>query len=41
MVGFCRDKMYETTEEAELIMDEEEEEAEASPPYVAPVTYPK
>ena len=36
--GFCRDELYETGEEAEMLLDaaEEEEEGQRSPPYVAP-----
>jgi hypothetical protein len=37
-VGYCRDELYETHDEAELMMDEAqaEEEGGESPPYVAP-----
>ena len=36
--GYCRDEIYETHEEAELIMDEAQadEEGGVGPPYVAP-----
>ena len=36
--GFCRDELYETNEEAEMMLDEAEdgEEGQRSPPYVAP-----
>ena len=37
-MGFCRDEIYETREEAEMMLDEAEEgeEGRGSPPYVAP-----
>ena len=37
-MGFCRDELYETNEEAEMMLDEAEEgeEGQGSPPYVAP-----
>ena len=37
-LGFCRDELYETNEEAEIMLDEAEdgEEGQRSPPYVAP-----
>ena len=36
--GFCRDELYETSKEAEILLDdaEEGEEGQRSPPYVAP-----
>ena len=37
-LGFCRDELYETSEEAEMLLDEAEdgEEGQRSPPYVVP-----
>ena len=37
-MGFCRDELYETHEEAEMMLDEAQagEEGRESPPYVAP-----
>ena len=37
-MGFCRDELYETNEEAEMMLDEAEdgEEGKGSPHYVAP-----
>ena len=36
--GFCRDELYETSKEAEILLDdaEEGEEGQRSPPYMAP-----
>ena len=36
-MGFCRDELYETREEAEMMLDEAEEGEEGgrNPPYVA------